>query len=439
MLIETQRSGHAIQVDHLDNEFVLDLIRESEVQDREAGRRKIRYAIVWAERHAVADAHEAAHWPETHRELSGGELRDVERRIGGEGTPMVGSASVVSFAAALGISSGSALQHLSDGLDLVYRLPMVHRGMESLDVAPWRARRIARMTNHLSLEAARYVDAQLAPVADSCGVTRIDRLIVEAVAHFDAEEQQKVEDEARAAWGVTLDHYAGLTWAGTSRMEIIGDTSTLTTFADLLTAGAHAALDPQLPAEEQPTLEHRKIAALRSIALGAGATSTTKAYVHLSLADLVDLPDGLVKLGSVEKLGPLTIARIKEWLGLADLTVVQPVLDLRRSDAVDQHDPPEWMRELVILRDGTCVFVNCDKDARDCDLDHIEAFVEMDDGGPPGQTRPDNLAPLCRGHHRAKTHFGWSYCRNADGSYSWTGPLGHRYTVDTRGVVIRHG
>ena len=90
----------------------------------------------------------------------------------------------------------------------------------------------------------------------------------------------------------------------------------------------------------------------------------------------------------------------------------------------------------AILRDRTCVgSPTATRTRRDCDLDHIEAFVEMDDGGPPGQTRPDNLAPLYRRHHRAKTHFGWRYHRNRDGSYTWTGPQGHRYTVDTRGVV----
>ena len=105
------------------------------------------------------------------------------------------------------------------------------------------------------------------------------------------------------------------------------------------------------------------------------------------------------------------------------------MLDLPRTDAVDQHQPPEWMRELVILRDRTCVHPNCTKDARDCDLDHIEAFVEMDDGGPPGQTRAGNLAPLCRRHHRAKTHYGWTYHRHTDGSYTWTDPFGRKYTV----------
>ena len=109
-----------------------------------------------------------------------------------------------------------------------------------------------------------------------------------------------------------------------------------------------------------------------------------------------------------------------------------------RRDAVDQHDPPAWMRELVILRDRTCVYPYCERNARDCDLDHIEAYVEMDDGGPPGQTHPDNLAPLCRRHHRAKTFGGWTYHRNHDGSYTWHSPHGRTYTVAPDGTRPAH-
>jgi hypothetical protein len=268
-------------------------------------------------------------------------------------------------------------------------------------------------------------------------VARIDRLVTEAVAMFDTEQQEVVEDEAEAAWGARLDHSTAAGWVGTSRLEVVGDTQTLTTFFDLLSSKAHEELDPSVPAEQQSPFGHRQVAALAAIAKGAGATSVTRAYAHLDLSDLTNLPDALVRLGSVEKLGPLTTTRIKEALSLSTTCTIVPVLDLGRADAVDQHDPPEWMRELVILRDRTCVHPYCDKDARDCDLDHIEAFVEMDDGGPPGQTRPDNLAPLCRGHHRAKTHHGWSYVRNQDGSYTWADPHGNRFTVDTRGVVTR--
>ena len=106
---------------------------------------------------------------------------------------------------------------------------------------------------------------------------------------------------------------------------------------------------------------------------------------------------------------------------------IKPVLDMNRSDAVDQHDPPEWMRDLVILRDGHCVFPGCNVDARRCDLDHIDPYIPIDEGGPPGQTNPGNLAPLCRSHHRLKTHTGWDYKRLDDGHYAWNAPTGHQY------------
>ncbi len=430
MLVEVDLSRAPVVVDDRPDENVLDLVRDAEVQAREADRRKLRLARHWAERHIVTEVLEAAHWTDA-------DLRDMEETIGGEGTPLIAAVAVEPFATALGVSSRAAMQLLSDSLDLPYRLPRIQDGVEELRIAPWRARRIANLTHGLSQEAAAYVDQRLAPIADSCGVVKIDKLVAEAIAKFDTVEQAETADEAQAAWGIRLDHYTGSVWAGTSRMEIIGDTPTLKQFYDFVCATAHQQLDPDRPADEQPSLEHRKIAALSVIADGAGGTSVTKTYLHLDANSLADLPDPLAKVGQVEKLGPLSVRTLQHWLGTSRFTL-QPVLDLARTDAVDQHDPPAWMRELVILRDRTCVFACCDKDARDCDLDHIEAFVEMDDGGPPGQTRPDNLAPLCRRHHRAKTHFGWSYVRNKDGTYTWTSPHGKRYTVDTRGVVIEH-
>lgn len=122
-------------------------------------------------------------------------------------------------------------------------------------------------------------------------------------------------------------------------------------------------------------------------------------------------------------LGTLSSDLLKNWL--ADTTlVVRPVLDLNRSDAVDRHDPPLWMADLVRLRDPCCVFPGCRRASRSCDLDHIEAYVPLKRDGPPGQTRPDNLAPLCRRHHRAKTHSRWRYRRDDDGSYHWTSLTG---------------
>ena len=160
----------------------------------------------------------------------------------------------------------------------------------------------------------------------------------------------------------------------------------------------------------------------------------TRLYLHLTLTELLGLREEGAAVGSVEKLGPATLARIKDWVGHSQVTI-RPVLDLATQTAVDEHDPPEWMRELVILRDGHCVFPWCGVDARTCDHDHINPYIPMDEGGPPGQTAPDKLAPLCRRHHRCKTSGRWRYRRRPDGTYEWHGPHGQHYLVTPHGTL----
>ncbi len=151
-------------------------------------------------------------------------------------------------------------------------------------------------------------------------------------------------------------------------------------------------------------------------------------YLHVSAADLANHGPTSSGGGSVERLGAATLQVLRDWLLRMRTVSVRPVLDLDRADAVDVHDPPGWMRELVVLRDEQCVFPGCPVDARACDLDHVEAYVSPDDGGPPGQTSPANLACLCRRHHRLKTFTGWTYRRRADATYLWTGPDGRSYS-----------
>ncbi|MEN8706851.1 MAG: HNH endonuclease signature motif containing protein, partial [Nocardioides marinisabuli] len=103
--------------------------------------------------------------------------------------------------------------------------------------------------------------------------------------------------------------------------------------------------------------------------------------------------------------------------------------------AIDAHDPPRWMRDLVTRRDTHCVHPFCDTPATRCDLDHITAYIPMDEGGPPGQTHPANLAPLCRHHHRNKTHGHWTYHRTHHGDYLWHDQHGHTYAVTRQGTL----
>ena len=90
-------------------------------------------------------------------------------------------------------------------------------GWSAGDLPAWRARRVARATLALSLEAAAFVDRHVAHVAHQIRPATVDRLVEEATARFmpdTAEEQRR-----RAADGrhLTVDHRQ-VSFAGTSQV-----------------------------------------------------------------------------------------------------------------------------------------------------------------------------------------------------------------------------
>jgi hypothetical protein len=297
--------------------------------------------------------------------------------------------------------------------------------MSRWEVPGWQARRVARQTHRLPLAGARWVDERLA-AHGSCGPVVVDRLVAQAIAEYDPEEHEDREHDAQAGWDVTLTHPEVTDFAGTSHLEATGDTLVLKEFYDQVCGIAHQLL---LDGDQDP-LGARKVKALGILTGQPAATSKprVKVYARVEARDLE--PDALA-VGEIEKLGAATLTKIRTWVG-HHRVVIQPVLNLARRDAVDSHDPPPWMRDLVILRDGHCIFPRCQVNARSCDLDHT---IPYDETGPPGQTRADNLACLCRRHHRAKTSGRWRYLRTPDNDYQWHGPYGTTYLVSARGTV----
>jgi Domain of unknown function (DUF222) len=375
------------------------------------------------------------------------DVLDADESLGGAGTPAVAAFTPETLAAAMETTPAQGMRLIADALDLHHRLPRLWRRVRRLEIPAWRARLAAQQTRPLSQAGALWVDEQLAARAIGFGGVVLDRLVTEAVARFDPEEHERREDKGKASWDVTISHPAPGDFAGTSELFVRGDARDLTRFHDLvcdLAAGLKASGDGD-------PLGARKAKALGVIAdladgraaldletlLGGPAAGTRadkiKVYVRVDASDLdVDAEGGSAfAVGDLERLGPATLAKIRAWVGHSRI-VFQPVLDLARGDAVDGHDPPGWMRELVLLRDGHCVFPGCTRDARSCDLDHIEPY---DDSGPPGQTSPHNLACLCRRHHRAKTLGLWRYTRTPTGHYLWHGSHGRSYLVTPFGTV----
>jgi 5-methylcytosine-specific restriction endonuclease McrA len=154
-------------------------------------------------------------------------------------------------------------------------------------------------------------------------------------------------------------------------------------------------------------------------------------YVHLSDDALRSAdPNTPVR---VENAGGqlLTAGQVAEWCGRPDTDriTVKPVIDLAERLHSDGYQPSPRLADQVRTRDRTCVFPRCERPARSCDLDHV---IPYDAGG---STSSDNLAPLCRMHHRLKTHSGWTYTVLAPGEFLWRSPYGYTYLRDRTGTT----
>jgi hypothetical protein len=109
-----------------------------------------------------------------------------------------------------------------------------------------------------------------------------------------------------------------------------------------------------------------------------------------------------------------------------ELTVtIRPIAD---GGCTHQHESPGYrpssrLRHLVTVRQRTCSYPGCRRDAARCDLDHTVPY------GQGGRSCECNLAPLCRRHHRAKQAQGWRLDQPAPGVLVWTLPHGRSYRV----------
>ncbi len=456
-----RHSGAALVLDRL--VAVADLERHAAVE-------KLRLAADWAHAHPGVEGDCASWEPGLLPEDLGCE--DGLDRLGGEGTPPVAEFAVEHLAGRLCVSTGHAMQLVADALDLAHRHPVLWTRVLAGACPAWVGRKVARACTTLPAEAAGWVDARVGPLVGAVGWPVVEARIAYARAHWDPDRCAQVEHTARDARTVEI-RFPGLaqqavtdTAGGLATADLHGvlDTVDAVKFEALVAEKAtHLAragdADPLpirraralgLIADElltgtlalpDPNVDSGGPAADVEVAAVGGPGNPpgpmprpsclpATLYLHLTAEDLRGHGAGQARLGSVEQLGPATLELLADWLARTDLTI-KPVLDMGRTDAVDVHDPPGWMRELVILRDRHCCFPWCARDARTCDLDHIEAYLPSDEGGPPGQTRPDNLAPLCRRHHRCKTFTRWRYGRGQrDGTYEWTDPGGRRYLVD---------
>jgi hypothetical protein len=206
------------------------------------------------------------------------------------------------------------------------------------------------------------------------------------------------------------------------------------TFDDVPEPDARSEEDAEDGSESGPESDdHRSLSmAVPSVFDAKAARPRVVLHFHLSEAAL-RTAHALVR---PEDGDPLTLAELVEFLGRRGCQVrIQPVLDPTEVAPIDGYEVSQRLRAAVRVRQiadvfpfGTCL-------SPKMDLDHTERYVPMDYGGPPGQTRLGNLAPMARPSHRAVTHGGWGKHQPEPGYFVHRSPNGYVYLVTNQGTL----
>ncbi len=144
-------------------------------------------------------------------------------------------------------------------------------------------------------------------------------------------------------------------------------------------------------------------------AVGVEGSGTSKAAEPAELAGYGPLPPALTRV--------LTTAASDRSVVTVSVGASPP------TGGADRYRPSAALDRYVRARDRHCQFPTCRQPAHRGDLDHIIAF-------PLGPTTAQNLAALCRRHHRLKQRPRWGLARGPDGTLEWMTPTGH--VVPTR-------
>ena len=422
---------------------VLAAVRSSRSAADAEEARLLQLAVSWVAIHSVDSIHDAATvWDRTYG--------DTGITVAGPGAPLVAEFSVAEFGAAVGLSTEAAKAYLGEAVELRYRLQRVWGRVRAGELPAWKARRIARATILLSAEAAGFVDHHVAPVAHRVRLSQLDRLVAEAIGRFmpeETERRRKAAADGRSfnidtsqtslegtadVWGTldvadALDLDAAVS-AGAESLKALGSTESLDVRrAQAVGALARRQLSLDLNADDADDVD------------GAGRSASDRSarqhkprqvvlYVHLSDAALRSGAGGFGRCENTRS--PVTVEQIRDWCANPEAQViVKPVIDLAEHHHVDAYEVPDRIVEQSVLINQTCVFPWCTRSARACDSDHIQPH---DRGGP---TCSDNIAPLCRKHHRLKTHGGWTYTPIEAGTYLWTSPHSYTYLRDRMGTL----
>ena len=349
------------------------------------------------------------------------------------------------LAPALRVSPGSA-SHRLGGLRRITALPRLQEAVASGLVIGWHAHLLATDLRHLPLNDQTAVIESLVDRLRSrrhkglrewtCTDLRAQAKRIAARLDLDLAARREACHQRR---GVRLRlHGQG---AATLTADLADDKATrIFNRVTALAYGLPADCDGD---EGRRSLDQRRADVFIDLLLGAPPEAESSApepdeaprpsspSTATEVAVVIDA-ETLLRLaanpGEVPGCGPVAAQIAREIAADARwrLWITNSTRDQVVATSPGTYRPTAALARLIRAREPECRMPGCR--SRITDLDHVVPF-------PHGQTTPDNLGPLCRRHHRLKTHSRWRQQTGpSDGdadsstdSWTWTTPAGIAY------------
>ena len=319
----------------------------------------------------------------------------VESELGADPDGVVVDPTPPEIACAMVWTPGAASSMVDIAVDVVQDLPMLLTALSEGRIDLAKAREIATSTLGLEPGARRALVERAIDYAATRTRHQVRGWLPRQVDRIDPDAAERRRKKARKCRKVSL----------------IPEPDWMATLSAYLTAEEATACMESIRVRSNNIQGNREaIRADMFIELLTGITPAEQVPVAVIMTD-----DG----AEIEGYGPIADAHADELLRRLELPSAIIRLTLPQLQA--GYMPTLKLRRYVRTRDRHCRFPGCRRPARNCDVDHIVPW-------PAGPTDADNLQPLCRYHHRIKTHSGWRVERGPNNTTIWISPRGKRYT-----------
>ncbi|GAA1686049.1 HNH endonuclease signature motif containing protein [Microcella alkalica] len=346
------------------------------------------------------------------------------------------------LACALRITSRTADSLLARAATLITTLPVTMEALRDGRVAFAHAAVIADAADSLPEGSRAEFERAILPSAEAQNPSRLTSRARVLRERMHPESIAARRAEAMATRDVFVDPVAdGMAWLSAllPAEKAHGAYRRLTRIAESLEDG-HDAREAGLGTganSARRTLGNRRADALADLLIAgevdaSGLGLGMRAEVHVTVPVLTLLGQSGGAPATLEGYGPIDddiARRLAATAPSFTRILTHPETGVVLSVGRDRYRVPADLQTWLRVRDGTCRFPGCARSAARCDLDHTRDWQHG------GGTSHDNLAHLCRHHHRLKHQTGWTVAQEPGGVLRWRAPSGRSYSSEPETVL----